>query len=93
MTKVIGIKDSCGKFTSKEGKEINYDNLVLYVITDSDPNVLGMTSSEIKIKKSNFEKITGLAVGSYSDLIDKQVTLSFVLIKDKPILEKITILK
>lgn len=93
MTKVIGIKDSKGNFTSKEGKSIDYDNLVLYVITDSDPNVLGMTSSEIKIKKSNFEKITSISVAEYPNLIDKQVSLSFVLIKDKPILEKITIVK
>lgn len=93
MTKVIGIKDSKGNFISKEGKSIDYDNLVLYVITDSDPNVLGMTSSEIKIKKSNFEKITSISVAEYPSLIDKQVSLAFALIKDKPILEKITIVK
>lgn len=92
MTKIIGLKQSKGNFTT-EGKTIDYNNIMLYVITDADSSVLGMTASEIKIKVENFEKITGYKLESMPELLDKQVSLNYILIKNKPVLESIIVKK
>lgn len=92
MNKVIGVKHSKGSFETN-GKTIDYDNIVCYLITDTDDSVIGLTASEIKIKVENFEKITGLKLELMSELVDKEISLGYGLVKSKPVLERITVLK
>lgn len=71
MTKVIGYELSNGDFTNDKGDVISYDNIKLYTITDSFENIVGCGSSMIKIKRTDFTKLTGLKFPD--DLIDKEI--------------------
>lgn len=72
MTKVIGYELSSGDFTNDKGDVISYDNIKIYTITDVFDNIVGCGSSVIKVKRTDFEKITGLK--KFDELIDKEIT-------------------
>ena len=77
MVKVIGYELKKGSFTSdKTGEQIDYDNVMLHTITDQYKNIVGSGSSVLKIKSSEFEKITGLKTPDA--LLDKEVRLDYI---------------
>ena len=84
MTKCIGYTFKQGSF---EG--ITFDNILLYIVSDDDPDITGMTGSELKIKRSDAERILGGL--QPSDLLNKEIELFYSLTKDKPKLRKITL--
>lgn len=84
MTKCIGYTQKQGSF---EG--ISFDNILLYIVSDDDPDIVGMTGSEIKIKRSDAERILGNL--QPSDLLNKEIELFYSLTKDKPKLRKIAL--
>ncbi len=59
MVKVIGYEFSNGDFTNDNGDVISYDNIKIYTITDAFENIVGCGSSTLKIKRSDFKKLTG----------------------------------
>ncbi len=71
MTKVIGYELSKGDFTNDKGDVISYDNIKIYTITDAFDNIVGCGSSVIKIKRTDFEKLTGLK--KLDELIDREI--------------------
>ena len=56
MTKVIGFKHAKGNFKANDGRDIDYDNYVLYVVTnDGLPDgTEGSMCYELKIKVNDF---------------------------------------
>ena len=84
MVKCIGYTFKQGSF---EG--ISFDNVLLYIISDDDPDIVGMTGSELKIKRSDMERIFGNLTPE--DILDKEIELYYSLTKDKPKLKKITL--
>lgn len=71
MTKVIGYEFSSGDFTNDKGDIISYDNIKLYTITDAFENIVGCGSSTIKVKREDFEKLTGLK--NPDQLLEKEI--------------------
>ncbi len=77
MVKVIGYEKKKGTFINeKTGDLIDYDNINLHTITDEYKNIVGFSSSVLKIKSKDFEGITGFK--SPDELLDKEVTLGYI---------------
>lgn len=92
MVKVIGYETKKGTFSNeKTGEVIDYDNINIYTITDQNKNVVGCSSSSIKIKSKEFEAITGCK--SPNDLIDKEVMLNYIPIGNNVQLSSISFVK
>lgn len=92
MVKVIGYEIKKGTFTNdKTGELIDYDNINLHTITDQNTNVVGCSSSILKIKSKEFERITGHKIPN--DLINKEVTLSYTPVGNNVVLSSISIVK
>ena len=92
MVKVIGYEVKKGTFTNdKTGELIDYDNINLHTITDQHTNVVGCSSSVLKIKSKDFEQITGHKTPN--DLIDREVTLNYIPVGNNVVLSSISIVK
>lgn len=92
MVKVIGYEIKKGTFTNdKTGELIDYDNINLHTITDQHTNVVGCSSSILKIKSKDFKQITGHE--SPNDLIEKEVTLNYIPVGNNVVLSSISIIK
>lgn len=92
MVKVIGYEVKKGTFTNdKTGEVIDYDNINLYTITDQHTNVVGCSSSVLKIKSKDFEKITGHKTPE--NLIEKEVTLNYIPVGNNVVLSSISVVK
>lgn len=71
MVKVIGYEFSNGDFTNDKGDVISYDNIKIYTITDAFENIVGLGSSTLKIKRSDFKKLTGFE--KPDELLEKEI--------------------
>ncbi len=91
MIKCIGYIRKSGNFKDDSGKSIDYDNIILYLISDENDGVVGFESTQLKIKAASFEK---LCPGLYSvnDLLDQTISLDYSLFSDKPVLRSISII-
>ncbi len=72
MIKVVGFETKKGSFTNQQtGEVIDYDNLIIYYVSDLKKEVEGLYSSEIKIKSKDIKKILGDL--NPSDLLDEEI--------------------
>lgn len=94
MVQCVGLKVSNGEFTNREtGEVIAYDNVVLYCLQANVKDVVGCFPIEVKIKRENFNNITGLTVADASTFVNKELKLDYELCGKYPQLSSITILK
>lgn len=84
MIKCVGYQEKQGSFES-----IVYDNIHLFLISNDDPDVIGFSVSELKIKRSDWDRLVGSLTPS--DLLDKEIELLYSLQKDKPKLKTIAL--
>ena len=49
MIECIGIQEKSGKFEADNGKTVEYDNVMIYYITDDNPEVCGYYGKEQKV--------------------------------------------
>lgn len=77
MIQIVGYAKKAGSFTPQNSKdEVEYNNIILYVISDVVPDVNGFMSFEIKIKAANFMKITNNV--KVEDILNHVVEMNYV---------------
>ena len=92
-TILVGYKHSEGNCVI-EGKSIDYNNVNLFIITDSDPSVTGFSAQTQKIKHKDFETITGLkCIDDLSQWLDKEIIFDWSQIGSRVVLSKIALKK
>ena len=75
MNKVVGVYEKGNRTQVINGSAINYDNIMLYVVTDEIPENMiesfqGSYCREVKLKRS---AVTLIGCRSWSDLIGKEI--------------------
>lgn len=77
MTQVVGYAIKTGSFTPSGSKEaVEYNNIILYLISDIVPNVEGYMAFECKIKFSDFAKITNGVKAK--DLVGNCIEMNYI---------------
>ncbi|MGN0607369.1 MAG: hypothetical protein ACI4JM_12690 [Oscillospiraceae bacterium] len=87
MNKIIGLERKSGKFN-----DIEYDNTIVYYVTDCNPNVNGFKGVEVKIKTSNLCKWLGLSQNDLAVLINRKVDFHYDFSCSPPLLCGVTLL-
>lgn len=77
MVKIVGIEQKEGSFTDDKGRSVEYDNVILYCVTDSNPDCLGMSVLTVKVPRRNFVSITGYSEVN-RDMIGQCISLEYV---------------
>ena len=94
-TAFVGYAHKRGTFTDEKGRAIDFDNLVLDVISDTpiDGDYVqeqnGMHCSSVKIKFAQFRNIFPPEIKQVSDLnawLNKNIMLEYSLLGAKPVL-------
>lgn len=90
MIKCVGYIRKAGTFKDNFGKSIDYDNTILYLESDENDNVVGLESTELKLKT---ESLTNLCPGIYSanDLVGQVISLVYSFVSKYPVLKSISI--
>lgn len=95
LMKIVGYAHKCGSFTDENKRTIDYDNIVLDVITDvplegdAVKEQGGFHCSSVKIKASQLRSIFPPEVHQISDLnnwLNKEINLEYSLLGAKPVL-------
>lgn len=77
MVKIVGIEQKAGTFTDDKGRNVDFDNVTLYCVTDTNPDCLGMSVLTVKIPRRNFLNITGYSEVS-REMIGQCISLEYV---------------
>lgn len=92
MYKLVGFERRNGEFSSKEtGEVINYDNFMLYAITDCvQSSVTGCTGCEFKVKSelltTIFNCVPNDLISILLKLLNTEFEPSFAFVSGKPVL-------
>lgn len=92
MIKIVGFQHKQGDFDNEKGRNIAYDNIILYIICDSVKDVIGCSVSELKIAFDKCESITGFKYELLPEIINKKVSLNYIPVGKYQQLESIMIL-
>ena len=88
MIKVVGFETKKGSFTNQQtGEVIDYDNLIIYYVSDLKEEVEGLYSSEIKIKSKDIKKILGDI--KPSEMINKEIIPYYIPVGNSVVLNRI----
>lgn len=91
LTKLVGFKHAEGNCTI-DGKNIDYNNVNLFYITNSDTSVTGFTAQTQKIKVKDFQMITGLAqINELTTWLDKEIEFDWSQIGSRVVLSQISL--
>ena len=93
MTKVVGTKIKQGSMTLDNGQPLVWDKCRISLLQDNIPGNFGLSAEVLMIKKEDFKRITGLDYADHMKLVDKEVTMDYVLIENKPVLSSLKIVK
>lgn len=93
MTKVVGTKIKQGSMTLENGQPLVWDKCRISLVQDNIPGNFGLSAEVLMIKKEDFKRITGLDYADHMKLVDKEVTMDYVLIENKPVLSSLKIVK
>lgn len=93
MTKVVGTKIKQGSMTLENGQPLVWDKCRISLLQDNIPGNFGLSAEVLMIKKEDFKRITGLDYADHMKLVDKEVTMDYVLIENKPVLSSLKIVK
>ena len=72
MIKCVGCKYSSGVFPV-DGKEITYDNAILYCVSDEDKEARGLVAYEVKL---NRQKMILEGVNAFDELVDHIISFT-----------------
>lgn len=92
MTKVIGTKIKQGSMTLENGQPLVWDKCRISLVQDNIPGNFGLSAEVLQIKKEDFKRITGLDYADHMKLVDKEVSMDYVLIENKPVLSSLKII-
>ena len=92
MTKVIGTKIKQGSMTLENGQPLVWDKCRISLVQDNIPGNFGLSAEVLQIKKEDFKRITGLEYADHMKLVDKEVSMDYVLIENKPVLSSLKII-
>lgn len=93
MTKVVGTKIKQGSMTLENGQPLVWDKCRISLVQDNIPGNFGLSAEVLMIKKEDFKRITGLDYADHMKLVDKEITMDYVLIENKPVLSSLKIVK
>lgn len=91
MNKITGYRISKGAFKNEKGETVAYDNTLFNVITDENPDYVGLApGGEYKVKTSEILDLTG---GLTADkLIGQEVLFEVFMLAGEPKVHKINVL-
>lgn len=89
MFEVIGLQEKSGEFEDDHGKTIKYDNIMLYYVTDENPDIIGFFGKEQKIARA---KVKLLNAKDWSELLGKQIEFNFSMFTGTPVLSGVKII-
>lgn len=93
ITKLVGYSHVTGSGTI-EGKALEWDNVNLHIITNTDARVVGFSAQSQKIKFKDFTVLTGLqCIDDLSQWIDKKIIFNYSLIGAKVVLSSVALAK
>lgn len=79
MIKIVGFQHKEGQFKEeKTNRDIVYNNIVLFYISDCVKNVVGCSVGEIKVSFEQCKAVTGYDYAELPELINKSVELSYI---------------
>ena len=79
MIKIVGFQHKDGNFTDeKTGRNVVYDNIVLFYLSDCVKNVVGCSTGEIKVSFDQCKAVTGYDYAELPELLNKNVDLSYI---------------
>lgn len=75
MIECIGIQEKKGTFVP-DGKteSVSFDNVMIYYITDDNPDIVGYFGKELKCKNSKVRKIN---FNEWSEIIGKEIIFHY----------------
>ena len=85
--KCVGYQLKVGSFENDKGKDVNYDNVILYTVSDEKiPGVIGMTSSQVKFTREKFDEVTKLGDKTLENIVDSEILICTSIIEGKPVI-------
>lgn len=79
MIKIVGFQHKEGRFNEdRTNREIVYNNVVLFYVSDCVKGVVGCSVGEIKVAFEQCKAITGYDYSELPELINKGVELSYI---------------
>lgn len=78
MIKIVGFQHKEGSFCDTNGRIVNYNNVVLFYVSDVVRDVVGCSVGELKIPFDSCKGITGYDYSVLPELVDKNVELSYI---------------
>lgn len=93
MTKVVGTKIKQGSMTLENGQPLVWDKCRISLVQDNAPGNFGLSAEVLMIKKEDFKRITGLDYADHMKLVDKEVSMDYIIVENKPVLSSLKIVK
>lgn len=78
MIQIVGFQRKEGNFVDPNGRTVQYDNILLFYVSDVVRDVVGYSVGEIKIPFNNCKAITGLDYSQLPELLEKTVDLCYI---------------
>ena len=88
MIKCVGYAFKSGSFEDEKGKKLEYDNVMLYYVSDNNFDVFGLETGVVKVKRSDWPKLCVLPV---EDLRDQQLQFDYAPVNGKVVLRRISL--
>ena len=92
MTKIVGYQHKKGSFTNDSKENVNYDNVILYFVSDGVDGVTGCSVGEVKVSNDKLEAITGFKLNNLDQIINKKVFFNYIPDAKFPKLNSISIM-
>lgn len=90
MIECIGIHEKKGSFTPDGKKEeVAYDNIMVYYVTDDNPDVFGFYGVEIKIPRARVQMIN---FSDWKEIVGKQIEFVYNIFTGTPRLTGVKII-
>ncbi len=96
MTKLLGWKFHRGTFVNKEGKEIDYDNVKMFLESDADPEVKGFSVAEVNVKRSASGRVFDCVASdsgiedALNKLVGKEIDMHYSPLGNRNILTRVS---
>lgn len=78
MIKILGFQHKEGNFKDANNREVVYNNILLYYVSDCVRDVVGCSVGELKVPFENCKAVTGFDYSELPQLINKTVELSYI---------------
>jgi hypothetical protein len=82
INKLVGFKHSFGSSKDDNGREFSWDNMLLYILSDTDSDTVGLGCNIVKVKT---EAMPGMLLDGFKldDLLEQEVELITGLVNSK----------